>query len=111
MQAPSVGPEDIDFASIQHSPEFIELRGRLRRFVFPMTGLFLAWYLIYVLLSSYAPEFMGRPVIGTITMGLVFGVAQLVTTITITSIYRGYAKRRVDPQVRLVRQRAGIDRR
>ncbi|WP_158887367.1 DUF485 domain-containing protein, partial [Amycolatopsis anabasis] len=40
------------------SPEFKELRTRLRKFVFPMTALFLAWYLLYVLLADYAHGFM-----------------------------------------------------
>ena len=38
--------------------EFAELRRRFRSFVFPMTALFLAWYFLYVLLSTYAPDFM-----------------------------------------------------
>src|SRR6185437_15865614 len=34
------GPQRPDFEAIQDSPEFAELRHRLRRFIFPMTGLF-----------------------------------------------------------------------
>ena len=34
-----------DWESIQGSPEFTDLRRRLRVFVFPMTALFLLWYL------------------------------------------------------------------
>ena len=30
-----------DYLAVQASPEFQELRSRLRRFVFPMSGLFL----------------------------------------------------------------------
>ncbi|MEO6881940.1 MAG: DUF485 domain-containing protein, partial [Mycobacteriaceae bacterium] len=33
---------------MQASPEFQELRSLLRRFIFPMTAIFLAWYLVYV---------------------------------------------------------------
>lgn len=47
-----------DWAEVQASPEFQRLRHRLRHFVFPVTGLFLAWYLIYVLLASYAPALL-----------------------------------------------------
>ena len=33
---------------------------RFRRFVFPMTALFLVWYFLYVLLAAYAPDFMAH---------------------------------------------------
>ncbi len=35
-----------DWEEIASRPEFQVLRHRLRSFVFPMTGLFLAWYLL-----------------------------------------------------------------
>ena len=37
------------YIAVQGSQEFGELRRKFRRFVFPMTGLFLAWYFLYVL--------------------------------------------------------------
>lgn len=37
-------PTPQDFVDMQASPEFQELRTRLRRFVFPVTVFFLAWY-------------------------------------------------------------------
>jgi hypothetical protein len=42
-----------EWEAVQASPEFAELRGRLRRFVFPVTALFLGWYAVYVLLATY----------------------------------------------------------
>ena len=48
------------YEQAQASPEFRALRRRLRRFVFPMSALFLVWYLAYVLLASYARPFMAR---------------------------------------------------
>ena len=62
------------YAEVQQSPEFTELRRRFRRFVFPMTALFLAWYFLYVLLSSYAVDFMSTKVFGNINVGLIFGL-------------------------------------
>ena len=47
-----------DWAEVQASPEFQRLRHRLLHFIFPVSGLFLAWYLIYVLLASYAPALL-----------------------------------------------------
>ena len=40
-----------------------------------MTVAFLAWYLLYVLLSTYAPDFMATEVFGNVNVGLLFGLA------------------------------------
>ena len=85
------------YTSIQDTPEFAELRSRFRRFVFPLTGLFLVWYFLYVLLSSYAPEFMAHKLAGNITTGLVLGLLQFVSTFAITMLYARWADRSFDP--------------
>ncbi|MDT7648659.1 MAG: hypothetical protein QOI36_65, partial [Pseudonocardiales bacterium] len=79
-----------------------------RRFVFPMTFVFLSWYLTFVLLAAYAHDFMGTQVFGLITVGMLLGLAQFVTTLAITLTYNRYAKRKLDPQVNLVRTQAGV---
>ena len=86
-----------DWEAISASPEFQVLRHRLRSFVFPMTGIFLAWYLLYVLLASYAPGFMSIKLIGNINVGLVFGLLQFVSTFLITFLYVRFADRKLDP--------------
>ncbi|AHH96571.1 DUF485 domain-containing protein [Kutzneria viridogrisea] len=96
-----------DFAAIQDSPEFAVLRRRLRLFVFPMSLLFLCWYLTFVLLAAYAHEFMATKVFGLVTVGMLLGLAQFVSTVAITLGYNRYARRRLDPQVELVRELAG----
>jgi uncharacterized membrane protein (DUF485 family) len=100
-------PRPTDYAAIHSSREFLELRSRLRRFVFPMTFVFLSWYLVFVLLAAYAHDFMGTRVFGLVTVGMLLGLAQFVTTLAITLSYNMYAKRKLDPQVDLVRVRAG----
>ncbi|PRY02345.1 DUF485 domain-containing protein [Allonocardiopsis opalescens] len=90
-------PPDYDWERMQASPDFIQLRRRLRVFVFPMTAFFLAWYLLYVLLADYAHDFMAIPVVGNINIGLVFGLLQFVSTFVITGLYVRYAGRRLDP--------------
>ncbi|MBV2365394.1 DUF485 domain-containing protein [Streptomonospora nanhaiensis] len=90
-------PPDHDWERVQASPEFVELRRRLRVFVFPMTAFFLAWYLLYVILADYAHDFMAIPVAGNINIGLVFGLLQFVSTFVITGLYVRYANRRLDP--------------
>jgi uncharacterized membrane protein (DUF485 family) len=91
-------PEVRDWESVQSSPEFQDLRHRLRSFVFPVTGLFLAWYLLYVLLANYASGFMSTKIGGSnITVGLIFGLLQFVSTFAITIWYVRFADRRLDP--------------
>ncbi len=96
---------DIDFIAIQRSDEFVTLRRRLRRFVFPMSALFFGWYLSYVLLAAYAHDLMSRRVTGEITVGLLLGVLQFVSTILIMLGYLRYARTRIDPQVATIRAR------
>jgi uncharacterized membrane protein (DUF485 family) len=95
----SAGPPtgEPDWETIQRSAEFQDLRRRLRRFVFPVTGLFLAWYMLYVLLASYAAPFMAIKLVGNINVGLVFGLLQFVSTFAITAWYVRFADRRFDP--------------
>lgn len=86
------------YEQMQASPEFAELRRRFRRFVFPVTAFFLAWYFTYVLLSVFAPGFMGTKVFGNINIGLLMGLGQFVTTFAITFWYARWAGREFDPK-------------
>ncbi|MFD9892107.1 DUF485 domain-containing protein [Amycolatopsis sp. NPDC059027] len=88
---------ETEWERVQGSPEFARLRRRLRVFVFPMTALFLAWYLLYVLLADYAHGFMSTKLFGNITVGLVLGLLQFVSTFVITGLYVRYANRKLDP--------------
>ena len=96
--------EDEDWAAVQASPDFVELRRRLRRFVFPMAGVFLVWYLVYVLLADYAHGFMSTKVFGNINVALILGLLQFVSTFVITGLYVRYANRKLDPQSAKIRE-------
>ncbi len=87
---------ETDYQRVQRSPEFQDLRRRFRNFVFPMTALFLAWYFLYVLLANYAHPFMSQRVVGTITVGLLFGLGQFVSTFAITMAYARWANQKQD---------------
>lgn len=91
------------YQQVQATPEFRAFRGRLRRFVFPMTGVFLAWYLVYIALASYAPELMAVRVLGTINVGLLVGLGQFVSTFVITQLYVRFAERQIDPEATRLR--------
>ena len=85
------------YQDVQDSPDFRELRSRLRRFVFPASVGFLVWYLAFILLASYEREFMAIKVLGNINVGLVIGLLQFVSTFAITMIYARWADREFDP--------------
>jgi uncharacterized membrane protein (DUF485 family) len=89
-------PAETDYQRVQRSQEFQDLRRRFRTFVFPMTAFFLVWYFLYVLLAAYAHDFMSTRVVGTITVGLLFGLAQFVSTFAITMIYASWANKKQD---------------
>jgi uncharacterized membrane protein (DUF485 family) len=94
------GPQ---FVAVQASPEFQELRNRLRRFVFPMTAVFLLWYFAYVLLGAFAHDFMATAVWGNINVGLLIGLGQFITTFLITGLYVRFANRELDPRAEAIR--------
>jgi uncharacterized membrane protein (DUF485 family) len=91
------------FLDMQASPEFQELRSRLRRFVFPMTVIFILWYTVYVLLGAFAHDFMATPVFGNVNLGLLLGLGQFLSTFVITGIYVKFANRELDPRAAAIR--------
>ena len=106
-------PGTIDYIAVEESAPFVELKKRHRSFVLPMAAVFLLWYFAYVLLSSFAVEFMSTPVWGHINIGLLMGLGQFVTTFAITMWYVSYANRRLDPiaadlRDELEKQEAGV---
>jgi uncharacterized membrane protein (DUF485 family) len=98
-----LSPEE--YRQAQASPEFVELKRRFRRFAFPMTVAFLTWYLLYVLLSTYAHDFMSKEVFGNVNVGLIFGLLQFVSTFAITHLYVAHANRNTDPIADEMRER------
>ena len=96
-------PSGEQFIAVQASPEFQELRTKLRRFVFPMTAFFLLWYGLYVVLGAFAHDFMAIKVFGNVNVGLLLGLGQFLTTFIITGIYVRFANRELDPRAAAIR--------
>jgi uncharacterized membrane protein (DUF485 family) len=82
------------------TPEFQELKKRHTSFVLPATIAFLSWYLLYVVMSMWAHDFMSKEVVGNINVALVFGLLQFVTTFLIAWLYARYMRSKVDPLAR-----------
>ena len=87
------------------SPEFVELKARLLRFIVPATVGFLGWFLLFIALNAWAPELLGAKVVGEMTLVLVLAVGQFVSTFVLTAAYVRYANRRLDPLADQIRGR------
>ncbi|MEV4612140.1 DUF485 domain-containing protein [Kitasatospora sp. NPDC049258] len=91
---------------IEQTEEFQQLRGSFRGFAFPVTAGFILWYLLYVLLSGYAPGFMAIKLSGHVNIALALGLLQFASTFAIAAWYARYADRRLDPSASAIRERA-----
>lgn len=88
------------YSRLAETAEFAELRRRYRGFALPATIAFLAWYLLYVILSMFAGGFMDTKLFGNINVALVFGLLQFATTFLIAWLYSRYSTSQLDPLAR-----------
>ena len=86
-----------EYQRIHATDDFAELKRSYLRFVVPLTIAFMAWYLLYVVMSNWATGFMDTKVVGNINVALVFGLLQFVTTFGIAIWYARFAAARMDP--------------
>jgi uncharacterized membrane protein (DUF485 family) len=89
---------DAEIAAMHDDPRFVELKRTLFRFTVPVLLAALAWYLVYVLLSAYARDFMGIVLFGNINLGLILGLSQFVVTFYVTWAYNRFTARKFDQQ-------------
>ena len=97
MEAADRAPARIDYEVIERSPEFQELVHRRRGFVLPCTAFFLAWYLGFILLCAYAPDFMGESVYEGLTVGYCLALTQFLMVFVLGLWYLRKADRVFDP--------------
>ena len=104
MSNPELTQQESDrLVAVQNSEEFARLRKTFRSFAFPMTVVFLSWYLLYVVASGWARDFMGTEVWGNINVGYVFGLLQFVSTFLIAWLYERHMDNKVDPLAAKIR--------
>ncbi len=87
----------IDWEAVEASSEFQELIAAKRRFVLPATIFFLAWYIGFILLAGYAPDFMARSVYQGLTVGYCLALTQFVMVFALGLMYLRRAERTYDP--------------
>jgi uncharacterized membrane protein (DUF485 family) len=97
----------VDWEAIERSPEFQELVTRRRGFVLPATIFFLAYYMGFILLAGYAPDFMGSSVYEGLTVGYVLALTQFVMVFALGIMYLRKSQREYDPLAQKVVDMAG----
>jgi uncharacterized membrane protein (DUF485 family) len=96
----------IDWEAVEQSPEFEELIAERRSFVLPATIFFLSWYIGFILLAGYAPDFMARSVYEGLTVGYCLALTQFAMVAVLGLMYLRRADSVFDPLAEKVRQRA-----
>jgi uncharacterized membrane protein (DUF485 family) len=87
----------VDWEGIERSEEFRELVRRRRSFVVPATIFFLAYYMGFILLAGYAPDFMAESVYQGLTVGYCLALTQFVMVFVLGLWYLRKADREFDP--------------
>ena len=98
----------VDWDAVEQSPEFKELVAARRRFVLPATIFFLSWYIGFILLTGYAPDFMSESVYQGLTVGYCLALTQFVMVFTLGYLYLRRSDRVYDPlAAKVVRNAVG----
>ena len=95
-----------DWKAIERSPEFRELIARRRKFVLPATIFYLAWYIGFILLAGYAPDFMAESVYEGLTVGYCLALTQFVMVAVLGLMYLRRSEKVYDPLAERVRRMA-----
>src|SRR5690625_85514 len=66
--------EKYEYIKIEQTEEFKELKRRKYRFIFPVPLLFIVYYLLFIVMSAYAQDFISQSLWGNLTMVYLFGV-------------------------------------
>jgi uncharacterized membrane protein (DUF485 family) len=86
-----------DWEAIERSEEFRELVSKRRSFVVPATIFFLAYYMAFILLAGYAPDFMRESVYQGLTVGYCLALTQFVMVFGLGYWYLRKAEKEFDP--------------
>ena len=97
-----------DWEAIERSDEFQELMSKRRSFVVPATIFFLTWYMGFILLAGYAPDFMGNSVYEGLTVGYCLALTQFVMVFVLGIWYLRKSDSTFDPLADKVVAAAGI---
>lgn len=97
-------PSALSYAATRDGADFQRLRSSFRGFAFPTVVAVIVWYLLFVLLSTFATDLMGSPLLGNLTVGMVIGLLQFPTTWFATWLYVRRADNILDPLATKLRE-------
>ena len=86
-----------DWERIERSDEFQELVKRRRSFVVPATIFFLVYYMAFIIVAGYAPDFMGESVYQGLTVGYCYALTQFLMVFVLGLWYLRKSDREYDP--------------
>ncbi|WP_234327328.1 DUF485 domain-containing protein [Streptomyces sp. NRRL WC-3742] len=92
---PAVDSTEV-YRAVQASDAFQAIRHSYRSFVFPVTGVFLGWYLMYVAAQATAPALMRTQVAGPLNVAWLLGLLQFASTFVLTWLYARNARTKRD---------------
>ncbi|MEV7601586.1 DUF485 domain-containing protein [Kitasatospora sp. NPDC089797] len=84
------------YRSVQASAAFQSIRRSYRAFVFPVSGAFLGWFLLYVAAQAAAPDVMRSAVVGPLNVAWLLGLLQFASTFLLTWLYARNARTKRD---------------
>jgi uncharacterized membrane protein (DUF485 family) len=84
VSSPATTP---DWSAIARSPQFRDLVERRRRFVVAGTLFYTLYFVAYLALLGFAPDLMGKEVIGSISLALLGGLSVCALTPIMARIY------------------------
>jgi uncharacterized membrane protein (DUF485 family) len=97
--------QDAEDAGASEVPaELARLDRRHRRLVWPLTGCYLGYYLLLIVLAGYAPGLMQTRIAGELTVAYVFALSQFPMVGVAAFAYMRLARSKVDPLVERVRE-------
>ena len=86
-----------DWQRIERSDEFQELVKRRRSFVVPATIFFLVYYMAFIIVAGYAPDFMGESVYEGLTVGYCYALTQFLMVFVLGIWYLRKSENEFDP--------------
>ena len=84
-------------ASFRARPLFERLAKRRSRVVVPLFALSFTLFLVTLLILSYCPVFVSRPIVGSVNVAYLLALVQFLTTFSIAIVYAWVARCALDP--------------
>ena len=79
--------DQTSLARIENDPNYLKLVSERKSLGWTLTIITLVMYYGYIAIVAFAPSLIALPLAGSITLGIVLGVALILASILLTGIY------------------------